>query len=139
MSVTWNAGLNEFEVALKRVPQDLLVQANRIVVGEATYAAFAIRSRYPVRTGNLRDKVVVRERQTRRGDIVVTVVNTAKHALIFELGTQARHTRLGANRGSMPPGRVFFPIVEQRRRIMFLKLRDLVAEHGFTVVGDVAA
>jgi hypothetical protein len=32
------------------------------------------------------------------------VINRAKHAAIFENGTQARHTAIGANRGSMPPG-----------------------------------
>lgn len=140
MSVTVT-GLDELAGGLLRVPQDLLVQANRIVEEEANYAAVQIRGRYPVRSGNLRNHVVVRRKATARGDVVYTVTNTAKHALIFEVGSQGRHrfTRAGAARGAMPPGRVFLTIVPQRLRVMFLRLRDLVAEHGFRVYGDVAA
>jgi hypothetical protein len=64
------------------------------------------------------------------------VKNTAKHAWIFENGTQARHNDLGANRGSMPPGHVFIPAVIKRRRIMYQQLRALLERHGLKVSGD---
>jgi len=135
-SVTWT-GIDEFREWLRSLPVDAPREAEKIIQGEANAAAFAIRSRYPARTGNLRSKVVVQRRVNRAGVVSYVVKNTAKHAAIFEYGTQARHTRIGANRGSMPSGHVFIPIVLQRRRTMFLLLKDLLVRFGFTrVFGD---
>lgn len=135
--------MEEFSAALLRIPQDLIIQSNKIVEAEAYRAASEIQARYPVRTGNLRKGVRVRQRFSKRGDIIVTVTNTAKLALIYELGTEARHyfTVNGVKHltGRMPAGRVFLTIVPQRLRSMLLKLRDLVAAHGFRVSGDAAA
>jgi len=135
-SVTWK-GLREFQTWLESLPENVSTEAEHIVQGEANAAAFAIRSRYPARTGNLRSKVVVQRRVSRGGLVSYVVKNTARHAAIFEYGTQARHTRIGANRGSMPPGHVFLPIVLQRRRAMFLMLKDMLTKFGFSrVFGD---
>jgi hypothetical protein len=79
----------------------------------------------------------VSKRVSRSGIVSYLVRNPAKHAAIFEFGTQARHTKLGANRGSMPPGHVFLPIVQQRRRTMYLRLKDMLVRFGFNqVFGD---
>jgi len=68
--------------------------------------------------------------------VTAKVQNTAKHAWLFENGTQARHTDLGANRGSMPPGHVFIPIIIRRRRVMFEVLRRVLTEHGLLASGE---
>lgn len=131
--VRWT-GLNEEIQELKRLPEAFHGESDHIQQEESNAAAFAIRSRYPARTGNLRKGVVVRRFVRSSGHIVYELKNVAPHALIYELGTQARHTKIGANRGSMPPGRVFQPIYLQRRRTMFLRLIEMVRRAGFTVI-----
>jgi hypothetical protein len=64
------------------------------------------------------------------------VKNTAPHAILFELGTQARHTKIGANRGSMPPGHVFVPRIVKARRKLTADLKAMVAAHGAVVTGE---
>lgn len=136
VSVKWT-GIDEFREWLQSLPLEAGNEAAKIVQAEANAATFQIRSRYPARTGNLRDKVTLTRRVSRQGIISYVVKNTARHAAIFEFGTQARHTRIGANRGSMPPGHVFLPIIAQRRRTMYLLLKDLLVRFGFTrVFGD---
>ena len=135
-SVKWT-GIDEFREWLQSLPSDAAGEADHIVQGEANYAALQIRRRYPSRTGNLLRNVLVNRRVNRQGVVSYVVRNPAKHAAIFEYGTQARHTKLGANRGSMPPGHVFIPIVLQRRRTMFLLLKDMLVRFGFDkVFGD---
>lgn len=135
-SVKWT-GIDEFREWLKSLPLDAGNEAAKIVQGEANAAAFQIRSRYPSRTGNLLRNVLVSRRVNRAGVVSYVVRNPAKHAAIFEYGTQARHTKLGAYRGSMPPGHVFIPIILQRRRAMYLRLKDLLVRFGFSkVFGD---
>lgn len=135
-SVQWT-GIEEFRAWLQSLPSDAAGEADHIVQGEANAAAVQIRSRYPSRTGNLLRNVFVNKRTSRTGIVSYVVRNPAKHAAIFEYGTQARHTKLGANRGSMPPGHVFIPIILQRRRTMYLLLKDMLVRFGFTkVFGD---
>src|SRR5688500_3598157 len=101
-------GLDELRNALRRLPADLADDADEIVYGAATDAKNAVAAGYPSRTGNLKKGLkVTREKSTFSAGAVLK--NTAPHANIFEAGTQARHTDLGAFRGSMPPGRVFVP------------------------------
>lgn len=138
MSVTakWT-GIDEFREWLRSLPIDAGNEADHIVQGEANAAAVQIRSRYPSRTGNLLRNVFVNKRTSRTGIVSYVVRNPAKHAAIFEYGTQARHTKIGANRGSMPPGHVFIPIILQRRRVMYLLLKEMLVRFGFTkVFGD---
>jgi hypothetical protein len=47
------------------------------------------------------------------------VINTSPHAGIFERGSQARHTALGANRGSMPPNPIFSATMIRTRRGLY--------------------
>jgi hypothetical protein len=55
---------------------------------------------------------------------------------MFENGTQARHTALGASRGAMPPGHVFIPVAAAERRAMYKDLAQVVADEGLEVSGD---
>ena len=74
-SVTWK-GLREFQTWLESLPENVSTEAEHIVQGEANAAAFAIRYRYPARTGNLRSKVVVQRRVSRGGLVSYVVKNT---------------------------------------------------------------
>ena len=98
-------------------------------------AASDIRAAYPVRTGNLRDHVVVSQGVGGQYGTAVIVKNTAKHAWLFENGSQARHTDIGANRGSMPPGHVFVPAVRRARRGMYIDLGEMLEREGLHVSG----
>lgn len=133
--VVWE-GLEEYYAELRQLPKTLTGEAALLVRGAANAVAFDIKGAYPVRTGKLRDSVSVTP--VVRGELITGAVvkNTAKHARIFELGTQARHTSLGANRGSMPPGRVFVPRIVKARRALTQELKDMVARHGAVVTGD---
>lgn len=129
-------GIDELREALRRLPDALRGEAGHIVEAAANGAAAEIKAKYPVHTGHLRDGVEVRPSEVSHFGAGAIVVNRAKHAFIFENGTQARHNAIGANRGSMPPGHVFVPIVIRKRRQMYEQLKDLLTRHGFQVSGD---
>lgn len=129
-------GLEELRTALRTLPADLTGEASHIVEGSANAAAADIKAAYPVRTGTLRNHVTVTHFEKGRFSAGAIVKNTAKHAHLFEIGTQARHTRLGANRGAMPPGRVFVPAVMRRRRQMYQQLKALLERKGLWVSGN---
>lgn len=128
-------GMDELRQQLRNLPTDLGGEAAHIIEASANAAAATIKAGYPARTGNLRDHVYVTHERTQFGAIGI-VKNTAKHAWIFENGTQARHTDLGANRGSMPAGHVFVPAVIRERKRMYEDLKDLVVRHGLEVTDD---
>jgi hypothetical protein len=147
-------GLAELYAELRRLPSELTGEAKGIVEGAANGAAAEIRAAYPVRAtnlqpgprrrtkffppGNLRARVIVSilggKGLAARFGVNVVVKNTAPHAWLFERGTQTRQNALGANRGAMPLGNVFVPIVIRRRRAMYADLKALVVRHGLTVV-----
>jgi hypothetical protein len=133
--VTWT-GLSELIADLRNLPADLATEAAGIVVSAGNSAAQEARDNYPDRTGDLRDHVVVKPIDFGQFGAGVLVQNTSKLAYIFENGTQARHTQLGANRGSMPPGHVFVPAMERWRHTMYERLKDLLVRHGLAVSGD---
>ena len=128
-------GLAELRAALRNLPAELTGEASRIVEATTNAVAVEVRSEYGkhVVTGNLQAGVVVAH--VDRGKFVATgiVKSTAKHAAIFEIGTQARHTDLGANRGAMPPGNIFVPIAIRRRRAMEQALKNMIERHGLQV------
>jgi hypothetical protein len=133
--IVWN-GLEELKEQLRNLPTELTAEAGHIVEGAANAAAADVKAAYPVRTGNLRDHVFVSHRDKGRFSAGAVVKNTAKHAWIFENGTQARHNSIGANRGSMPPGNVFIPAMIKRRRVMYQQLKTVLERHGLRVSGD---
>lgn len=137
MSVTlqWE-GLNELRAELRRLPAELTGEASHIVEGSANAAAADIKQAYPVRTGKLRDSVIVTHFEKGQFSAGAIVTNKAKHANLYEVGSQARHTAIGANRGSMPPGHVFVPRVIRRRRQMYEQLKALLVRKGLSVSGD---
>ena len=110
-------GLSELRAALRALPTELATNAADVVEGAADDAAARIVAAYPEKSGELRKGVqVIKARgQFSTGAIVR---NRSPHAHLFEAGTATRHTALGYNRGAMPPGRVFVPIVIRVRRQM---------------------
>lgn len=129
-------GLDELREALRNLPAELTGEASRIVQAAANGAAAQIKAAYPRRTGNLGDGVTVETISGGQFTAGAIVKNTSKHAFIFENGTQARHTAIGANRGSMPPGHAFVPAIIRKRRWMDEQHIDLLRRHGLTVEGD---
>lgn len=128
-------GVAELMADLRKLPVKLRDEASTIVFANADAAAMEIRAEYPVRSGKLAGGVSV---QHRTGPFWTRAIvrNLAKLAFIFENGTQARHTELGANRGAMPPGHVFVPTIIRRRRAMYEDLSDLVESNGLKVTGQ---
>jgi hypothetical protein len=133
----WN-GLEELKAALRALPADLAAEAGHLVTAAANGAAADIRRSYPVHSGNLRDHITV---DVGRGlgpfGAGSVVKNTARHAYLFEVGTQARHTDLGWNRGRMPAAKVFIPTTRRWRRKMYAELAKVVERHGLRVTGTV--
>lgn len=128
-------GLEELKAALRSLPAELATEGGHLVEGRANGAAATIKGGYPSRSGELRDKLTVTHTRSAFGARSV-IKNTSKHAAPFEVGTQARHTALGANRGSMPPNPLFTQTLVRARRAMYGDLQGLLERHGLTVTGD---
>jgi len=140
-------GLDELRAALLQLPEDLASDAESIV-NDAAQAAFdEIYAAYPVRTGNLRNGLKVQTLShafdarvgSRALGAGAILYNNAPHAYMFEHGTEARHTDIGADRGRMPPGKVFIPRVMRHRRRMYEELVAMMESHGLLVTGSVYA
>jgi hypothetical protein len=139
-------GLAELIVELQSLPDHLVGEAGHIVEGAANAAAFEIRSAYGRHrvTGNLQEHVVLEQVSGGRYGVKYRVKSTARHAVLFEIGTQARHTKTGANRGVMPAGGsrppqpIFVPVMQRRRRRMYSELAQLLERQGLTVVEKAA-
>jgi hypothetical protein len=141
VSLIWD-GLEELKVALQSLPADLTGEAANDVQEAANAAATAVRSAYGKHrvTGNLQDHVVVQERSRGQFGVAYVVKSTARHAWLFEKGTEARHyvTRNGVRHltGRMPPANIFVPTVMRHRRSMYDRLRDVLVRYGLQVSGE---
>lgn len=125
-------GLAELLDDLRNLPAALTTEGGHIVEARANGATVAIKTGYPVRAGDLRNKTTVEHTRSRFGARSI-IRNTSPHAVPFEIGTQARHTALGANRGSMPANPLFSQTIQRERRAMYGELRDLLTRHGLQV------
>ncbi len=134
--VVWQ-GLDELRAELKRLPADLKAEAGGIVLNRAQVARSRVVSGYEAHrhTGNLADHVILVVEGAGPLGTAVVVKSTARHAALFEIGTQARHTSQGAYRGSMPAFHVFVPVMVQERRGMYGELADMMRRHGLQVTG----
>jgi len=133
-------GLEELKRELQNLPEYLAEKA-RAIIDETTSAARSeVEAGYQQhnRTGELAGKT--KSKTTRDGlHLAGEVRNSSPIAHIFENGTAARRTDAGANRGIMPPGNVFIPVMRRRRRRMYELLKGVVAEQGLQVSGDATA
>jgi Bacteriophage HK97-gp10, putative tail-component len=132
--------LDELKAMLRELPEEFAAEGARIVTAVAYEAKQEIYDAYPVVSGNLRDGLAVEQTSLGALGFQAAVVNNAPHAWMYEHGTQVRYTRTGAFRGQMPPGHVFIPIMERRRRRMYEEeFTELLERAGFTVSLDEAA
>jgi hypothetical protein len=122
----------EFKAALRNLPDELSGEGGDIVLRRADEAAQDIRSAYPEVTGNLKSHVVIKVIPSPAGASAV-VKSTAKHAFLYENGSQARHTDIGANRGAMPPAHIFIPMMVRKRLAMVGDLTALLKRAGLEV------
>lgn len=135
------SGLEELKESLRNLPADLAGEASHVVEGAANAAMVAMGSGYASHwhSGNLQKGLQVTHFEPGRFSAGAIVKNTAKHAYIFENGTEARYyyTMRGAKHvtGKMPPGHVFIPAAIRARRAMYEGLSDVVTRHGFSVTG----
>ncbi len=131
-------GLNELREQLRNLPAELTSEASTIVDSTAREAEAEIRGEYEShrRSGNLAKRLRVTRVDQGKYSAGALLKSTAPHANLFENGSQARHTDIGANRGSMPPAHVFVPAVVRARRRMFEKLKAMLQRNGLTVSGD---
>jgi hypothetical protein len=136
--VKWN-GMEELRAALRQLPEDLTMEATRIVEGAANGAAAQIKAGYPVITGNLRDGVMVTHRDKGKFTAGAVVRNTAKHAWLYDNGSQERHWASGKSTGKMwgksAPTHLFVKTVIRARKSMYAQLKDLLERKGLKVSG----
>jgi len=135
-------GIDDLKRALADLPPQLKGEATVIVLDNAHAAAADIKGQYPKGlTGNLQKGVKVRVQEVGALAVAAQVRNTAPHAHLWEFGTEARHTKLGWNRGVMkrPPAPVFIPTMIKYRRLMYEKLAAIIEAKGLTVKRGTAA
>src|SRR5262249_5501264 len=109
----------------------LTAEAEAIMRNSAEEAMNQIKAAYPARPGPPADGVMTdRPAGPRSLAPGVPLLNKATDAHLFETAPQARHTSLGAFRGSMPPGHVFVPIAEERRREAIEQIKQRLLDHG---------
>jgi len=132
-------GLAELKAALRQLPYELKGEAQHIVEGAANGAAAQVKQNYVRgKTGNLIAGVYVRNSEVGAFGAGAIVVSKAKHAWLYENGSQLRHNAKGANRGVMPaapPGRAFIPVMIKTRRRMYEQLKDVLVRNGLQVTG----
>lgn len=129
-------GLDTFQDELETMAQDLVNEAEFILVDAATEARDDIARAYPSKSGALRRGLVLRPA---RGTLLTgyTLLQTAPHGWIYEHGTNPRATDAGHNRGRMPSEPTFEPIAKVYRRAAISQIVDRLYAHGAArVEGD---
>jgi hypothetical protein len=128
-------GLQELQLALLALPDHLAELAGHIVQDEAEQARAAIVAEYEAhrKTGNLARGVKLIEQAAGRYGAAYQVRSTARHAWLYEHGSQARHSRTHPDLGAMPPNPVLIQTAVRRRKSMYQRLADMIAREGFEV------
>lgn len=127
-------GLEELRVELRNLAPHLREEAKALVFAKGDEAKAAIIAEYHEGpTGNLR-RGVTAKKEYGTFSVAVLIRSRAKHAWLYEHGSQARHTDLGANRGAMPARPTFEPIMARKRRELQDDLIALVERQGLSVV-----
>lgn len=128
-------GLADLYQQLKTLPEDLTRDAAPDVEAFGEDAKQEIYNGYPERTGHLREGLALTV--STEGDRArVEVENTAPHALLFERGTETRHTKEGWNRGRAPANPIFTATMERKRRALLTgPVPQLLISYGMEVKG----
>jgi hypothetical protein len=131
----WWEGLEELKAQLAALPARLVEEATAIAITNAEAAKTDIYNAYPKRTGNLREGLSVTVAYAGPFGVDVVLRNSRRDARWFEKGTQTRQTKLGANRGAMPAGNIFWPRFYRWRRHMWDDWAAMLEREGLTVTG----
>ena len=136
-TVLWT-GFDELREALRNLPDHLAAEGGAIV-NAATDAFMAeVEAAYPVGpTGNLKRGLRKLQKSSGRYGVIYQVKNVAKHAWIFENGSQTRRSRSG-NPSPMPPGHIFVPAAIRHRARMYRNLANMLEREGLLVTGVAA-
>lgn len=147
-------GLQELRDALGKLPEEFQRQAGDIILDHANTLRTETQADYPVRQtnlhpgpnrktpfyppGNLRRGVTVNLNRSTFG-VSALVRSQARHAWLFENGSNPRQTKTGANRGQMPravEAERMIPKAIRIRRQMILSVVEMVKSAGFEVTVD---
>jgi hypothetical protein len=142
-SVRWT-GLAEFRQQLRTLPDDLAGEAGAIVLASGQNAFNEVMAGYPEITGNLKRGLKLSKSSAGRFGASVRLSNRARHAWLFDHGSQARHyvTKSGATHvtgkmwGRTAPTHVFVRAVMKHKRYMIEFLKNMVRRHGLKVAGE---
>jgi hypothetical protein len=109
------SGMAALIEGLRRLPTQLEQDASTHIHTAAETMVAELDNEYPEVTGALKRGVKIE----RVNAFFVRVKNTARHAELYERGTVQRFTAdKGANRGTMPAGKVFIPAAIKARAKM---------------------
>ncbi len=128
-------GLRELRAELRSLPENLHGEAENHADARANRAALEIRQAYAIVSGELVQGVQVEKVQRTRFYAGRRVQSKSPLAFIYENGTVARQTKLGYNRGRMPPKHVFVRAMIAQRRSFYDDLRDMMRRYGLRVTG----
>jgi len=140
-------GIDELREALRNLPAELAAEAGAAVTEAAQAAESDARAAYEAHrhSGNLVSRLS-RTTSSSAFGAGALVKNTAKHAWIFENGSEARHytTASGATHGTgamwgktaQPPTHMFVRAMQTRRTAMYARLRAVLERQGLEVTGE---
>jgi hypothetical protein len=124
-------GVEEFKRELLQFPDELAVEARQIVHAAAENTKTEITEAYV--SDELKSHMRVSHLDEGPLHARSVVENTSHLSNWFENGTEERHTKLGHNRGRMPPAHIFVPIAMRARRRMEAVLVELIVRSGLRV------
>lgn len=128
-------GIAELQAAFAQLPKALAEEANAIALTHAqaaeaeVRAAWAPHSKSGEMLGELRIETIAVGPYTR----AAVLVATSPQALWLEMGTVARHTRQGWERGAMPGTNVFIPAMRKMRAAFYAEVEALLERYGMSV------
>lgn len=122
--------LNETIAALRDLPVHLRGEAGHLVEGAGNRAVADIKEEYSYSSGNLRDKISVEMVDAGPFGVIARVTNSSPHAILYDEGSMARHTAIGANRGVMPAYHTFTRNMMKNRRDLEAQLAALLQRAG---------
>jgi len=136
--------MEELRETLRNLPDALKHDAEEIVHGAVDAAEAEIYAAYGQKSGNLRRGLKQEVVASNPFGITVRLKNTAKHAWLWDNGTEARHYttetgaihETGAMWGKTAPPHTFVRGASKWRRRMYEQLRTMLEDHGLLTRGD---
>jgi hypothetical protein len=135
--VVWD-GLTEYRAALEALPETCTTEASHIVEGAANAAYVAVGTVYGSHTftGTLAKRLKLTPLNEQKYVTGMKLTSGSPLAWLFDNGTQARHTKFGANRGRMPPTHTFSGAVGKEKRRAAQQLREMLERQGASSVTE---